>query len=153
MILFSTVFKMKELKRIFYNFFGALVVLVLVCFTMVGLIEQPDPGIIMGFNSSWILYFLLFAVSFLQGQISKVHLKKVRKYSDPEGLFNQYTLFYKKRLVMNFVAVLITAALYVLTFFNAFFYVLIVQLVFAFAFYPRKQQIQKDLPGREIIFS
>jgi len=105
-----------------------------------------------GLSNSWSLFIFLFIVAFLQGQVSKRDLTQLREFNGAEGLFNKYTQFYKKRLLLNFIPVFFCAILFVLTFRNIFFYLLLIQIVFSVIFYPRKGQILRDLPGREIVF-
>lgn len=153
MILFPTIFKMKTLKQLFFKFFAAVIVLVLVCFAIMAVIKKPDSIFIDNRTGSWLLFLLLFVVSYLQGQVSKKNLKTLRADSNPETLFYRYTQFYKKRLFLNLIPVFLCAVLFLVTFANTFFYLLLLQIVFAFIFYPRKKQIKMDLPDQEIVFN
>jgi hypothetical protein len=143
---------MKELKRPFFNFFGALLVLIVISSTIVVLIDKPNFTFMKGLSNSWSLFIFLFIIAFLQGQVIKRDLNQLREFKSAEGLFNKYTQFYKKRLLLNFIPVFFCAILFVLTFRNIFFYLLLTQIAFSFVFFPRKEQILRDLPGREIVF-
>jgi len=143
---------MQELKRLFFYFVGALILLIVISITIVGLIDKPDFIFIKGFSNSWLLFVFLFIVAFLQGQVSKGELVKLREFNAAEGLFEKYTQFYKRRLLLNLIPVFLCAVLFVVTFRNIFFYLLLIQILFAFVFFPRREQVLRDLPGRDIVF-
>ena len=152
MTLFPTIFKMQKLKRLFYYFLIAIILSAAVSIIIVGIIDRSDLSFMKGISNSWLLFIFLLIIAYVQGQSSKKGLSDLQKFTDAEGLFDKYIQYYKKRLFLNCIPVITTAALFVLTFKNVFFYLLFIQILFSFAFFPRQGQILKELPDRDIIF-
>ncbi|MEO5592723.1 MAG: hypothetical protein ABIQ94_09210 [Chitinophagaceae bacterium] len=93
-----------------------------------------------------------FRVAYLVDINSRRQLQKINEIDDFETLVEEYIKFYKTRLIWNAISVLSSGILFVLTFKNIYFYILLFQVVFAFVFFPRKVQVTKDLQGRELMF-
>ncbi|MEO6547393.1 MAG: hypothetical protein ABIN94_05315 [Ferruginibacter sp.] len=151
MALFHTVFDMQKLKRLFYYFLVIIILLSAVSVAMVELFNRSDLAFMKGVSNSWILFVFLFAIAYTQGQISKKGLADLRRFNDSEGLFDKYLRYYKG-FFLNCLPIVTTCALFVLTYKNLFFYLLLIEVLFSFAFFPRQAQILKELPDRDITF-
>ncbi|MBX2920698.1 MAG: hypothetical protein KF746_00800 [Chitinophagaceae bacterium] len=143
---------MQKLKRIFYYFLGLIMLITAISMIIVGIVAISDLPFLKGVTNSSILMIVLVIVSFVQGQISKKDLAKLQHHADAESLFGKYVQYYKRKLLLNSIPVITSAALFVLTNKNIFFYILIIQIPVALVFFPRQAQILKELPGRDIIF-
>lgn len=148
-----SIFELAVLKKQFYYFFAGTLAILLLALVIPGVLHFPHTNLFAKYKISWVVFPALLLVAFLQTSAIKKNLAALKRAPDTEGLFERYTAYYKRKLWLNGISVLTTAACYLCTHSKMFFYILITLVLFSFVFYPRKKQIQQELPDSDIEFT
>lgn len=147
------VFNLQPLNRSFYYFLITNLIIAFVSIFIIPSLIDIDKIRLLDKVNTWILFIVLFGISFLSGYRNKTALKKILETQNPDDQFRMYESFFKGRLIWNSFSFGLSGLLFILTMKNVFFYILIIQLLLSIVFYPRKAVISKELNNNEIIYT
>ncbi len=146
------VFHLQPLKQLFFRFFFVYLGIGLLCLLYINFYNHLQDFII---TTKSILLFLVtmpFMTLFLLHINCRQRLKKINETEDLDIIIEKYTSFYKDRLIVYTISILISALLFMLTFKYIYPCIYLFQIVLVFGFYPSKWQINQDLNGRHFIY-
>lgn len=147
------IFNLKHLRLSFYYFLFASLFAFLAGVLIVMLI---DAELLLSFSEkidSMYLFGIIFLVNFLTNKASNKELNKINETQNFDEKFKRYELFFQKKLIWNFISILISILFWVGFQKNLFLYVILIQLALTPLFYPRKKIISKELNVEDIVFT
>jgi len=147
------VFNTKGLRKAFYIFLGFNIVITVGSIVLKSTLDRVINHSLLGGINLWILLLVLLAGSFLFSFLSKRELTSILAIDNHEQQFTEYENYYKKKLIWNAVSVVLSAAFYLFTSKNYFLYLLLLQVVLSFSFYPSKTLLSRELKKDNIEFT
>lgn len=146
------IFSLKPLKKLFYKFLFFIILVSIISILCVAILPQLQIEIISKNNLDWMLIGGWFVLGIYKDYKLKLYLKKINYLEKLDSLIEEYTKFYKSRLIWSGLSFCFAAIFYLITYKNLFFYLLLFQLFMSFILYPKKVLITKELKDREFIF-
>jgi L-asparagine transporter-like permease len=115
-----------------------------------------DAEILLSYSEkidSMYLFGIIFLVNFLTNKASNKELNKISETQNFDEKFKLYELFFQKKLIWNFISILLSTLFWISFQKNLFLYIILIQLILTPLFYPRKKLISKELNREDIVFT
>ena len=145
-------FNLGPLKKSFNVF--AIAVITISVISCLGTFLLPIMPEFLAFYSKyfWFFFIAFFVFNFAFEGKSKQGFSKLAETEDFQEQVTIYSAFYKRKLVINAVSVIVTCFILFLSHKKLFLIILAIQVVLLPAFYPRPEKISKALKNDEILF-
>jgi hypothetical protein len=147
------VFSLKGMKRAFYIFVTANVVIAVAAVVMFLLSDPSENNTFLDGTSPWYLVFMYIAFGFINYLSTKKMYKFIRETADPAARFSKYEEFYKRKTIANAFACATTAVLFVITAKYTFLFLLGIQMIIPVTLYPRKKMLSALFKNEEATFN
>ncbi len=147
------IFNLKHLRLSFYYFLFASL---FVFFAGLLIVMLMDAEILLSYSEkidSMYLFGIIFLVNFLTNKASNKELNKISETQNFDEKFKLYELFFQKKLIWNFISILLSTLFWISFQKNLFLYIILIQLILTPLFYPRKKLISKELNREDIVFT
>lgn len=146
------VFDTKGVKRSFYYFFAFNAILTATVVIGTVVFDISFQSYLQRINT-WVVFLLLFAGTFYFSQKGKKELNAILETTDIPKKFARYESYYKQKLIWNSFSLVTASILLLLSSKKYFLYLLLLQLVLSWIFYPGKKLLTKELQVEGIVFT
>lgn len=144
------VFDRKNLKKAYYYFIAANVLITIASFVVVGITGDLIDRTLLDRGTTWILIGVIFFITMIYSAQRRKELKAILEIGDYDEQFLRYEKYYIKKYVWNAFSLFLTGVFFVITNKNLFFYMLLIQLGFSLLLYPYKRLLSIELRNTEI---
>jgi hypothetical protein len=138
------VFDRTRVRRVFFTYMAVNGLLLIAALFIVGagVVDGQERFVKMNY---WYVFLAMFAASMLFNASNKKELTRIAAEPAHDLKVSRYERAYPKRLLFSVFTMAVYAACYILTEKNIFLVVMIVHFLVAFASFPSKLLIAKDL--------
>lgn len=144
------VFDRKNLKRAFFYFIASNSLLTGACAILSSLTEPLFDRRLLDRTTVWILIGTIFFITLIYSSKRKKEIQSIVQIDDYDEQFRLYERYYIKKYIWNGFSLFLTAAFFVISNKDLFFYMLLIQLGFSLLLYPYKRVLSNELKNDEI---
>ncbi len=116
-----SIFELSKLKKVYYLFLFLIIMIGVAALLIVGIFPKSYLTILNGKSYSWLLLAIIVGITFQLSSITKKNLAALREKTGSEDLFEKYSSYYKKKLLLNCIPVALSAFLFITSYKNFIF--------------------------------